>query len=174
MLQNIFCCVFILYGCWETRGTEESFKATSWWEIWLCLVVFQHQGRRQECHSPNSNQQMFSNETICVVESDHLGQEIQEVGPWYAIGIALMIGIIAAVGLVVRGFFIYYIKLRLLEIDQLTPWFWLTRWVQFKIEKQNLMSNKAIFKYLRGYSTFNDVNHICHDNFTYRNSKTHV
>ena len=53
---------------------------------------------------------MFSNETICIVESDHSGQEIQEVGQWYAIGIALMIGLIAAVGLVIRGFFIYYIK----------------------------------------------------------------
>ena len=53
---------------------------------------------------------MLTNETICIVESDHSGQEIQEVGQWYAIGIALMIGLIAAVGLVIRGFFIYYIK----------------------------------------------------------------
>ena len=53
---------------------------------------------------------MFPNETICVLESEYSGQEIQEVGTGYGIGIATIIGIIAAIGLVIRGIFIYYIK----------------------------------------------------------------
>ena len=53
---------------------------------------------------------MFSNETICILESEYSGQEIQEVGTWMGIGLALIVGIIATIGLVVRGFFIYYIK----------------------------------------------------------------
>ena len=53
---------------------------------------------------------MFPNETICILESEYSGQEIQEVGTWMGIGLALIVGIIATIGLVVRGFFIYYIK----------------------------------------------------------------
>ena len=53
---------------------------------------------------------MFPNETLCILESEYSGQEIQDIGTWYGIGIALIIGIIATVGLVIRGLFIYYIK----------------------------------------------------------------
>ena len=53
---------------------------------------------------------MFPNETICILESEYSGQEIQNVGTWISIGIAMIVGIIAIIGLVVRGFFIYYIK----------------------------------------------------------------
>ena len=53
---------------------------------------------------------MFPNETICVLESEYSGQEVQEVGTGYGIGIATIIGIIAAIGLVIRGIFIYYIQ----------------------------------------------------------------
>ena len=53
---------------------------------------------------------MFPNESICILESEYSGQEIQEVGTGYGIGIATIIGIIAAIGLVIRGIFIYYIQ----------------------------------------------------------------
>ena len=53
---------------------------------------------------------MFANETICTLESDYSGQEIQNVGTWSGLAIALMIGLIAAVGSIIRGIFIYYIK----------------------------------------------------------------
>ena len=56
---------------------------------------------------------MFPNETICILESEYSGQEIQEVGTWMGIGtigLAMIVGIIATIGLVIRGFFIYYIK----------------------------------------------------------------
>ena len=53
---------------------------------------------------------MFANETICTLESDYSGQEIQDVGTWNGLAIALMIGLIAAVGSIIRGIFIYYIK----------------------------------------------------------------
>ena len=53
---------------------------------------------------------MIANETICTLESDYSGQEIQDVGTWNGLAIALMIGLIAAVGSIIRGIFIYYIK----------------------------------------------------------------
>lgn len=53
---------------------------------------------------------MFPNETICIKEFEYSGQEIQDVGTLNGIGIFLIISIIAAVGLAIRGFFIYYIK----------------------------------------------------------------
>ena len=53
---------------------------------------------------------MFTNETICTLKSDYSGQEIQDVGPWNSLGIALIIGIIATIGSIIRGIFIYYIK----------------------------------------------------------------
>ena len=52
---------------------------------------------------------MFNNETFCIQEFNYSGQEIQDVGPLNGFGIALIIAIIAAVGLAIRGFFIYYI-----------------------------------------------------------------
>ena len=53
---------------------------------------------------------MFSNETISILESDYSGLEIQKVGKWNGIGIASVISMIAIVGSVIRGIFIYYIK----------------------------------------------------------------
>ena len=53
---------------------------------------------------------MFLNETICVLESDYSGQEVQDLETWSAIGITLVLVIIAALGFVIKGIFIYYIK----------------------------------------------------------------
>ena len=53
---------------------------------------------------------MFSNETICILDSEYSSQKIQEVGTLYGIVIATIVGILATVGLVIRGIFIYYIK----------------------------------------------------------------
>ena len=53
---------------------------------------------------------MFSNETICILDSEYSSQKIQEVGTLYGIVIASIVGILATVGLVIRGIFIYYIK----------------------------------------------------------------
>ena len=53
---------------------------------------------------------MFSNETICILDSEYSSQKIQEVGTLYGIVIASIVGILAMVGLVIRGIFIYYIK----------------------------------------------------------------
>ena len=54
--------------------------------------------------------QMFLNETICVLESDYSGQKVQDVGPWIGNGIALTLVIVAILGFVIKGLFIYYIK----------------------------------------------------------------
>ena len=53
---------------------------------------------------------MFLNETICVLESDYSGQEVQDLETWSAIGITLVLVLVAALGFVIKGFFIYYIK----------------------------------------------------------------
>ena len=53
---------------------------------------------------------MFSNETISIVESEHSGLDVHEVGTWGGIGIFLILGAIALLGSVIRGVFIYYIK----------------------------------------------------------------
>ena len=53
---------------------------------------------------------MFPNETICILEAEYSGQKIHDVGTTYGIGIASIVGIIAAIGLVIRGVFIYYIQ----------------------------------------------------------------
>ena len=53
---------------------------------------------------------MFPNETICIHKFEYSGQEVQDVGTLNGLGIALVIGIIAAVGLAIHGLFIYYIK----------------------------------------------------------------
>ena len=53
---------------------------------------------------------MFSNETICILDSEYSSQKIQEVGTLYGIVITSIVGILATVGLVIRGIFIYYIK----------------------------------------------------------------
>ena len=53
---------------------------------------------------------MFLNETICVLESEYSGQEVQDVGTGIGIGIALTLVVVAVVGFVIKGLFIYYIK----------------------------------------------------------------
>ena len=53
---------------------------------------------------------MFLNETICIVESKYSGQKVLDVGALNGMGIAFAIGIIAFLGFVIRGLFIYYIK----------------------------------------------------------------
>ena len=53
---------------------------------------------------------MFPNETISIVESEHSGLDVHEVGTWGGIGIFLTLGAIALLGSVIRGVFIYYIK----------------------------------------------------------------
>ena len=53
---------------------------------------------------------MFLNETICVLESDYSGQEVQDLETWSAIGITLVLVLVAALGFVIKGLFIYYIK----------------------------------------------------------------
>ena len=53
---------------------------------------------------------MFLNETICILESDYSGQEVQDLETWSAIGITLVLVLVAALGFVIKGLFIYYIK----------------------------------------------------------------
>ena len=53
---------------------------------------------------------MFLNETICVLESEYSGQEVQDVGTGIGIGIALTLLIVAIIGFIIKGLFIYYIK----------------------------------------------------------------
>ena len=50
------------------------------------------------------------NETICVVESESSDVEILNIGILEGMGIALGIGLIAFVGFIARGLFIYYLK----------------------------------------------------------------
>ena len=50
------------------------------------------------------------NETICVVESESSDVEILNIGILEGMGIALGIGLIAFIGFVARGLFIYYLK----------------------------------------------------------------
>ena len=53
---------------------------------------------------------MFLDKTICILESDFCGQEDQDLETWSAIGITLVLGIVTALGFVIKGVFIYYIK----------------------------------------------------------------
>ena len=73
---------------------------------------------------------MFVNETICVVESDFSGQKVQAVGLWIGNGIALTLVIVAVLGFVIKGLFIYYIKYEapkerpintMVSIEQVSP-----------------------------------------------------
>lgn len=73
---------------------------------------------------------MFLNETICVLESEYSGQEVQDVGTGIGIGIALTLVVVAVVGFVIKGFFIYYIKYEapkerpintMISIEQVSP-----------------------------------------------------
>ena len=52
----------------------------------------------------------MSNETISVVESKPLDVEVYNQGRLEGIGIASGIGLIAFIGFVARGLFIYYLK----------------------------------------------------------------
>ena len=73
---------------------------------------------------------MFVNGTICVVESDYSGQKVQDVGLWIGNGIALTLVIVAVLGFVIKGLFIYYIKYEapkerpintMVSIEQVSP-----------------------------------------------------
>ena len=50
------------------------------------------------------------NESICIVESQLSNEKIFEVGKLQGGGIALGLGIVAGIGSIVRGLFIYFIK----------------------------------------------------------------
>ena len=50
------------------------------------------------------------NETIFIVESQLSNEKIFEVGELQGGGIALVLGIVAGIGFIVRGLFIYFIK----------------------------------------------------------------
>ena len=50
------------------------------------------------------------NESICVVESQLSDVEILDIGKWGGGGIAFGLTIVSAIGLIVHGLFIYYLK----------------------------------------------------------------
>ena len=50
------------------------------------------------------------NETICIVESHPSKEKILEVGELVGGAIALGLGIVAGIGFMVRGLFIYFLK----------------------------------------------------------------
>ena len=50
------------------------------------------------------------NESICIVESQLSNEKIFEMGKLQGGGIALGLGIVAGIGSIVRGLFIYFLK----------------------------------------------------------------
>ena len=52
----------------------------------------------------------MDNETICIVESEPSDVKILNIGILKGTGIAMAIGMIAFIGFVARGLFIYYLK----------------------------------------------------------------
>ena len=53
---------------------------------------------------------MFPNETICVLKSGDSGQQIYNVGTVNGISTSIVVGTISFLGLIIKGFFIFYIK----------------------------------------------------------------
>ena len=53
---------------------------------------------------------MFTNETICILESGYSGQQIYNVGTGNGISTSIAVGTISVLGLVIKGLFIFYIK----------------------------------------------------------------
>lgn len=62
------------------------------------------------CSSTDQTYQKMSNETIWVVESKPSDVEILNQGRLEGIGIVFGIGLIAFIGFIVRGLFIYFLK----------------------------------------------------------------
>ena len=111
------------------------------------------------------------NETICVVESESSDVEILNIGILEGMGIALGIGLIAFVGFIARGLFIYYLKYEapkdrpinsLMFHDQVKLYFLLIYFMSKSIiKKQSLQISGNL---LSGDPDFISVSSVCDDN----------